>query len=418
MQSSAISISPSLPHLKPVQNPCFQHRRLLPLNSLSIRPSISSATTAARRLTVVSSSSEDSSFNLSRKSSRFDGLVSLPSLKFSGKRSLKDDVVVKATSVPESADADEGPKAMSKTLELGILFGMWYLFNIYFNIYNKQVLKAFHYPMTVTLIQFAVGSVLVIFMWMFNLYKKPNISAGQLAAIVPLAMVHTMGNLFTNMSLGKVAVSFTHTIKAMEPFFSVLLSAAFLGEKPTPWVVLSLLPIVGGVALASVTEASFNWAGFWSAMASNVTNQSRNVLSKKVMVKKEESMDNITLFSIITVMSFILLAPVAIFTEGVKFTPTYIEAAGINVQQLYTRSLLAALCFHAYQQVSYMILQRVSPVTHSVGNCVKRVVVITSSVLFFKTPVSPINALGTGVALAGVFLYSRLKRIKPKPKAA
>lgn len=52
----------------------------------------------------------------------------------------------------------------------------------------------------------------------------------QLAAIVPLAVVHTLGNLFTNMSLGKVAVSFTHTIKAMEPFFSVLLSAMFLGE--------------------------------------------------------------------------------------------------------------------------------------------------------------------------------------------
>lgn len=41
-----------------------------------------------------------------------------------------------------------------------------------------------------------------------------------------------------------------------------------------------------------------------------------------------------------------------------------------------------------------MILQRVNPVTHSVGNCVKRVVVIVTSVLFFKTPVSPINALG------------------------
>lgn len=52
----------------------------------------------------------------------------------------------------------------------------------------------------------------------------------QLAVILPLAAVHTMGNLFTNMSLGKVAVSFTHTIKAMEPFFSVLLSALFLGE--------------------------------------------------------------------------------------------------------------------------------------------------------------------------------------------
>jgi hypothetical protein len=51
-----------------------------------------------------------------------------------------------------------------------------------------------------------------------------------LIAIVPLALVHALGNLFTNLSLGKVAVSFTHTIKAMEPFFSVLLSSLFLGD--------------------------------------------------------------------------------------------------------------------------------------------------------------------------------------------
>lgn len=49
-------------------------------------------------------------------------------------------------------------------------------------------------------------------------------------------------------------------------------------------------------------------------------------------------------------------------------------------------------------KVSYMILAVVSPVTHSVGNCVKRVVVIVTSVLFFRTPVSPINSLGKHVA--------------------
>ncbi|CAM6085325.1 unnamed protein product [Calypogeia fissa] len=320
-----------------------------------------------------------------------------------------------AVPVPEAA-TDASTSQLTKTLQLGSLFGLWYLFNIYFNLYNKQVLKVYNFPVTMTSFQFLVGSVIVLFMWTTGILKKPKVTQAQLLAILPLAMVHTLGNLFTNMSLGKVAVSFTHTIKAMEPFFSVLLSALFLGEVPNPLVVACLLPIVGGVALASMTEVSFNWAGFLSAMASNVTFQSRNVLSKKLMLKKEGSLDNINLFSIITVMSFFLLAPVTYFTEGIKFTPSYLQAAGLNVKQVATRALIAGICFHSYQQVSYMILQRVNPVTHSVGNCVKRVVVIVTSVIFFRTPVSPINALGTGIALSGVFAYSRVKALQGKKK--
>ncbi|CAN6578360.1 hypothetical protein ACFX13_039651 [Malus domestica] len=411
MQSATFTLTPSLRLPKPR------------------RPSASPAVNSRFDPIRVSASSKPNNFN--------DALsASLPRRSWSLSSSSSDFKLRPWTSVPlvdsdagtkrfevrataETADeSTESGSSLFKTLELGALFGLWFLFNIWFNIYNKQVLKVFPYPVTVTGIQFAVGTVLVLLMWGLNLYKKPRVSGAQLAAILPLAIVHTLGNLFTNMSLGKVAVSFTHTIKASEPFFSVILSAMFLGEIPTPWVVASLIPIVGGVGLASITEVSFNWAGFWSAMASNLTNQSRNVLSKKVMVKKEANMDNITLFSIITVMSFFLLTPVGIFMEGVKFTPAVLQSAGLNVKQLYIRSFIAALCFHAYQQVSYMILQRVSPVTHSVGNCVKRVVVIVSSVLFFRTPVSPINALGTGVALAGVFLYSRVKRIKSKPKSA
>ncbi|CAI5514426.1 unnamed protein product [Closterium sp. Naga37s-1] len=276
------------------------------------------------------------------------------------------------------------------------------------------VLKVFPYPLTITTVQFAIGSILVLLSWATNIVKRPTISKAQLLAILPLALVHTMGNAFTNVSLGKVAVSFTHTIKALEPFFSVTLSALLLGEQPTLPVILALMPIVGGVALASATEASFNWAGFLSAMASNLTFQSRNVLSKKLMIKKDSSLDNINLFSIITVLSFFLLLPVALLTEGIKFSPTVLQAQGVDVQRLLVRSTLAALCFHAYQQVSYMILQRVSPVTHSVGNCVKRVIVIVTSVLFFRTPVSPINAVGTAIALGGVFAYSRAKSSKPK----
>ncbi|KAL8123448.1 triose phosphate/phosphate translocator, non-green plastid, chloroplastic-like [Apium graveolens] len=402
MQSSSYSLS----HTLPIPNP----RNLShPSQSLHRYNPLSKALTYAL--------SASSSPRLSSQPSRHNALITLPKLT---PEPLLNAFQVKAAadSISQSADHDDDDEVSTSkfqdTLVLGLLFGLWNIFNIYFNIYNKQVLKVFPYPVTITAAQFAVGTVLVILMWTSNLYKRPKISGAQLIAILPMAVVHTLGNLFTNMSLGEVSVSFTHTIKAMEPFFSVVLSAMFLGEVPSIWIIASLFPIVGGVGLASMTEASFNWAGFWSAMASNLTNQSRNVLSKKFMVKKEESLDNITLFSVITIMSFILSAPLSILMEGVKFTPSYLQSAGLNVNQVYTRSFIAALCYHAYQQVAYMLLQRVSPVTHSVGNCVKRVGVIVTSVLFFRTPVSPINSLGTGVALAGVFLYSRVNRIKPK----
>ncbi|XP_027075292.1 phosphoenolpyruvate/phosphate translocator 2, chloroplastic [Coffea arabica] len=330
-------------------------------------------------------------------------------------------VKLRATAVPDN-DAGESakPNELLKTLQLGVMFVVWYSLNIYFNIFNKQVLKVFPHPTTVSAFQFGCGTMLVLFMWALNLHKRPTINRSQFEAIFLLAVGHTVGNLLTNISLGKVAVSFTHTIKAMEPFFTVLLSVLFLGERPSVWVVASLVPIVGGVALASFTEASFNWIGFGSAMASNLTNQSRNVYSKKVMVK-EDALDNINLFSVMTIISFILLVPITVLIDGIKLSPSHLQYAasqGLNVREFLVRSLLAGFCFHSYQQISYMILQMVSPVTHSVGNCVKRVVVIVSSMIFFQTSASTINALGTGIALAGVFLYSRAKRIKAAPKVA
>jgi len=47
-----------------------------------------------------------------------------------------------------------------------------------------QVLKALHAPMTVTLVQFAVGSVLITIMWVLNLYKRPKISGAQVCVCV------------------------------------------------------------------------------------------------------------------------------------------------------------------------------------------------------------------------------------------
>jgi len=53
----------------------------------------------------------------------------------SGQRQVSCGAAGDAVAAPS---AEEGGGLM-KTLWLGSLFGLWYLFNIYFNIYNKQV---------------------------------------------------------------------------------------------------------------------------------------------------------------------------------------------------------------------------------------------------------------------------------------
>eukprot|EP00466_Bigelowiella_natans_P021503 jgi/Bigna1/37764/e_gw1.21.27.1 len=291
---------------------------------------------------------------------------------------------------------------------LGVLFLGWYTFNIWFNLFNKQVLSEFPVPVSCTGLQFAVGSLLALSAWGLRLQPLPQFGSRAhmtsfLVKLIPIAAVHAMGNILTNVSLGKVAVSFTHTIKALEPFFSVILSGIFLGQ----WVVVVVVVVViaAGVSLASFTEPSFNWIGLFAALGSNLFFQSRNVVSKLVMGGENKSIDAINFFSIMTIMSFLITIPISGWSLNALRMKRACEKDDIPVSNdVVTKALYAAFFFHAYQQLSYAILNRISPVTHSVGNCVKRVVVIASSIIFFQNPVSPLNLAGAGIAISGVYM--------------
>eukprot|EP00892_Ulva_mutabilis_P005869 jgi/Ulvmu1/3654/UM017_0068.1 len=311
-----------------------------------------------------------------------------------------------------SSDSGSAEPVKRSILVLALLFTGWYTFTIFFNIYNKQLLKIWLMPLTATTFQFFIGGILGLG-WFLAARQPIVLRADIIKAVAPLAVVHVLANALTNLSLGLMAVSFTHTVKAMEPFFSVLLSMLFLHERPHPMVLLTLLPIVVGVIGASVSEISFTWLGFAAAMGSNLSLCFRNVLSKRFMTPDIKQLlgGAIGLFSMITMMSFLMLMPIAVAVEGVQLTPAALRAAGVEPEAIFKLLASSALCFHLYQQVSYMILSRVSPVSHSIGNCLKRVVVIVASVFFFKNPISTQSAAFTGIALLGVFAYSQAKRI-------
>ena len=130
-----------------------------------------------------------------------------------------------------------------------------------------------------------------------------------------------MGHLGTHIgaviSLGAGAVSFTHIVKASEPVVSAALTAVCLGTYYSLPTYLSLLPIVGGVALASLKELSFTWLGFAAAMLSNVSSAARAILAKiKMQTPQGENMNETNLYAVLTIMSFCVLLPVSLLIEA------------------------------------------------------------------------------------------------------
>jgi len=62
-----------------------------------------------------------------------------------------------------------------------------------------------------------------------------------------------------------------------------------------------------------------------------------------------------------------------------------------------------------YNEVAFLALSEVAPVTHAVGNTIKRVVIILASVIVFQNPLSFLGAMGSAIAIAGTLLYSIVK---------
>lgn len=308
---------------------------------------------------------------------------------------------------PEGESADSEPKTNTKTLQLALVFGLWYFQNVVFNIYNKKVLNLFPFPWLLGSFQLFVGSVWMFILWSLKLQPCPKISKPFVIALLGPALFHTIGHVSACVSLSKVAVSFTHVIKSSEPVFSVVFSS-FLGDTYPVQVWLSILPIVLGCSLAAFTEVSFNFQGLWGALISNVGFVLRNIYSKRSLQHFKE-VNGLNLYGWISIISLLYLFPVAVLVEGSQWVQGYhraIQSVGKS-STFFFWVLLSGIFYHLYNQSSYQALDEISPLTFSVGNTMKRVVVIVSSVLVFRNPVRPLNALGSAIAIFGTFLYSQ-----------
>ena len=166
--------------------------------------------------------------------------------------------------------------------------------------------------------------------------------------------------------------------------------------------------------------SSYPWIcpeGFIAATGSAVTSASKAILGKKVLDGKSLG-KNLTpgnMFAVLTILGCFMILPASMLIEGPsKFSAAWAHAraTGYTAQRLWIMLSVSGFLYYTYNEVAFLALKEVAPVTHAVTNTVKRVVIIIASVIVFRNPISPLGALGSSLAIIGALLYALAKNQK------
>jgi len=321
-----------------------------------------------------------------------------------------------------ASDKSKGPLSLiwNEKTKLPIYLAVWYIGNIYYNIYNKKACIALgknaaggsnlHWALSAA--QLFVGVLFVIPMWLTGIRDKPNMTYDNWKELSPVGLWASLAHAFSVLALGAGAVSFAQIVKAAEPVFAAATNALLLKDIDHPMVYAALLPIIGGVGLASLKEMSFTWTALIAASLANQSAAFKNVVSKGVMKKPwAKGLGPQNTYSVVNILALIATLPFVAFFDAKDFVPVWetIKAAG-KANEAIKYSVLSGLAFYLYNEASFLCLSRLSPVTHSVANTLKRVVIIIASCIVFRNPMSLEGAIGSGIAVAGTLLYSLSKK--------
>ena len=207
----------------------------------------------------------------------------------------------------------------------------------------------------------------------------------------------------------KIPVSLAQTIRAANPLFVVVVSFLFTGARYPTAVLLSLIPLLVGFAMASLSEVHFAAVGFFCALASVTILVILSLVSKKAFTaagKEAPHWAQVQLWS--CVIAVLVQMPTWVFGGGSQRVMAALTAE--NGSSFVRLIVTNGLMYYAEQVMQFMAIHTYLPLSYSVIDTVRRLTIVVVTGYFLRGDVfTPTKCAGVLVVCGGAVFYNYAK---------
>lgn len=149
-----------------------------------------------------------------------------------------------------------------------------------------------------------------------------------------------------NASLRYIPVSFNQAIGATTPFFTAVFAFLLQNTRESLLVYLTLIPIMGGIVIASGGEPLFHMMGFTFCMMSTAGRALKSVIQAMLMSDPADKLDPMSLLLYMSAFCVAMLIPLTLLLE-----PTALDRA----MHLAATTPHFAWCLMANSLLAYLV---------------------------------------------------------------
>lgn len=305
------------------------------------------------------------------------------------------------TALPPPATAS--PQNSRAKLSAAAIIPVWIVLSSGVIIYNNHLYNALQFRYPVFLVTWHLTFATVgtrILQRTTNLLdgsKDVHVSKHMfIRSILPIGLLFSGSLILSNTAYLYLSVAYIQMLKAFTPVAILLISWASRIQDPNRKLMVIVLMISCGVALASHGELHFNLYGF-AVQAAAVAFEASRLVMIQVLLHGLKMDPLVSLHYYAPVCALINLAVIP-FTEG--FAPFY-DLPRIGPLILISNALVAFLLNVA----AVFLVGAGSGLVLTLAGVFKDILLISGSVLLYGAPITPLQVFGYSVALCGLILF-------------